>query len=126
LLKRNQLNYAKSLIGEKVAENKKVGPTRGLGPRYGSTVRKRYIKVITELKRPHKCPNCGFVRVKRESVGVWKCTKCSYTFAGGAYTPMTKLGVIAKRAAKGFPVEETTKEATKAAATEPATEEETE
>jgi len=80
---------------------KKVGHTRGLGPRYGSTVRKRYVRVTAGLKKAHKCPQCGFVRVKRESVGVWKCKKCGYTFAGGAYTPSTKLGVVAKRAAKG-------------------------
>ena len=68
------------------------------------------------------------MRVHRESVGVWKCRKCSYTFAGGAYTPATKLGVVARRAAKGLPVEEATKEAAKAEAepVEPATEEETE
>ncbi len=101
---------------------KKVGPTRGLGVRYGSTVRKRYVKVVTELKRPHRCPQCGFVKVHRVSVGVWKCKKCSYTFAGGAYTPVTKLGVVAKRAAKGASVAE----APKAAAVESATEEETE
>lgn len=101
---------------------KKVGPTRGLGVRYGSAVRKRYIKVITELKKPHKCPQCGFMKVRRESVGVWKCKKCSFTFAGGAYTPVTKLGVVAKRAAKGAPVEE----AAKVATVESATEEETE
>ena len=85
------------------------------------------MKVITELKRPHKCPNCGFVRVHRVSVGVWKCGKCSFTFAGGAYTPATKLGAIAKRAAKGMPVEGGAKEAPKAAASvEPASEEEAE
>lgn len=88
---------------------KKVGPARGLGVRYGSTVRKRYVKVITELRKAHRCPQCGFVRVKRESVGVWKCRKCDYTFTGGAYTPTTKLGIVAKRAAKGAPVEETAK-----------------
>jgi len=82
-------------------KTKKVGPTRGLGPRYGATVRKRYVKVITELKKPHRCPQCGFVRVKRVSVGVWSCKKCGFTFAGGAYTPSTKLGAVAKRAAKG-------------------------
>jgi large subunit ribosomal protein L37Ae len=92
-----------------LGKTKKVGPTRGLGTRYGSTVRKRYIKVTAGLKKAHKCPQCGFVRVKRESVGVWKCGKCGYTFAGGAYTPVTKLGVVAKRAAKGAPVEETAK-----------------
>ena len=46
-----------------------------------------------------------------------------YTFAGGAYTPVTKLGIVAKRAAKGAPIEETTKAAE---AVESATEEETE
>ena len=100
---------------------KKVGPTRGLGVRYGSTVRKRYMKVMIELKKPHRCPQCGFNRVKRESVGIWKCKKCEFTFAGGAYTPVTKLGVVAKRAAKGAPVEETVKAAE---AVESATEEE--
>lgn len=88
---------------------KKVGPTRGLGPRYGSTVRKRYIKVVTELRKAHVCPQCGFSRVKRESVGVWRCRKCGFTFTGGAYTPVTKLGVVAKRVAKGAPVEEALK-----------------
>jgi len=102
-------------------KTKKVGSTRGFGPRYGSTVRKRYIKVITELKRPHKCPQCGFVRVKRESVGIWKCKKCEHTFAGGAYTPTTKLGVVARRAAKSAPVEETVQ----AVPIESATEDET-
>ena len=88
-------------------KTKKVGPTRGLGPRYGSTVRKRYIRVTAGLKKAHKCPQCGFVRVKRESVGVWKCKKCDYTFAGGAYMPVTKLGIVAKRAAKGTVAGET-------------------
>jgi large subunit ribosomal protein L37Ae len=94
---------------KKLPRTKKVGPTRGFGPRYGSAVRKRYIKVIAGLKTAHKCPQCGFVKVKRLSVGVWKCGKCDYTFTGGAYVPTTKLGIVAKRAAKGAPVEETTK-----------------
>ena len=93
-----------------MGRTKKVGPTRGLGPRYGSTLRKRYIIVMTEMKKPHRCPQCGFPRVKRQSVGVWKCRKCGFTYTGGAYTPITKLGVIAKRSAKGLPVEEVVKE----------------
>jgi len=91
------------------SRTKKVGPTRGLGPRYGSTVRKRYAKVIKELRKPHTCPQCGALRVRRQSVGVWKCRKCGFTFTGGAYVPATKLGVVAKRVAKGAPVEEALK-----------------
>jgi len=85
---------------------KKVGSTRGFGSRYGATVRKRYIKVVTEMKKPHRCPQCGLQRVERISVGVWKCRKCGFTFTGGAYTPTTKIGVVAKRLAKGTVAEE--------------------
>ena len=92
-----------------MGRTKKVGPTRGLGVRYGSTVRKRYSKVVTEMKKPHRCPQCGFPRVKRVSVGVWGCRKCGFTFTGGAYTPTTKLGIVAKRVAKGALVEEVLK-----------------
>jgi large subunit ribosomal protein L37Ae len=65
--------------------------------------------VITELKKKHRCPQCGFLRVKRTSIGVWKCGKCGFTFTGGAYTPTTKLGMVAKRVAKGAPAEEAVK-----------------
>lgn len=85
---------------------KKVGPTRGLGARYGATVRKRYIKIMMELKKEHRCPQCGLQRVRRISVGLWKCKKCGFTFTGGAYVPTTKLGIVAKRVAKGMPVKE--------------------
>jgi large subunit ribosomal protein L37Ae len=103
--------YAKNWNGEDAVgrRTKKVGPTRGLGPRYGVTVRKRYIKVVTEMKKAHECPQCGFPRVKRQSVGVWRCGKCGFTFTGGAYTPVTKLGIVAKRIAKGAPTEEAIK-----------------
>ena len=82
---------------------KKVGPTRGLGARYGATVRKRYAKVISEMKKVHKCPQCNSETVRRQSVGVWKCRKCGFTFAGGAYVPSTKLGIVAKRTTKSLP-----------------------
>jgi large subunit ribosomal protein L37Ae len=61
------------------------------------------------MKKPHRCPQCGFPRVKRASIGVWKCRKCGFTFTGGAYTPTTKLGIVARRVAKGAPIEEAMK-----------------
>lgn len=84
---------------------KKIGPTRGFGARYGATVRKRYIAAVSGLKKAHNCPQCGSTSVRRQSVGIWKCRKCDTVFTGGAYTPTTKLGEIAKRAAKGLPSE---------------------
>jgi large subunit ribosomal protein L37Ae len=83
-------------------KTKKVGLARGLGTRYGATVRKRFVKVVSETKKTHKCPQCGSAAVKRESVGIWNCRKCGHTFAGGAYVPVTKLGVVAKRQVKSL------------------------
>jgi large subunit ribosomal protein L37Ae len=83
-------------------KTKKVGLARGLGTRYGATVRKRWVKIVTETKKTHKCPQCSSAAVKRESVGIWNCRKCGHTFAGGAYVPVTKLGVVAKRQVKSL------------------------
>jgi large subunit ribosomal protein L37Ae len=79
---------------------KKVGPTRGFGARYGSRVRKRYIEIITKMRKKHKCPQCTTQSVRRKSTGLWNCKKCGITFTGGAYTPETKLGATAKRIEK--------------------------
>ncbi|UCD27086.1 MAG: 50S ribosomal protein L37ae [Candidatus Bathyarchaeota archaeon] len=87
-------------------KTKKVAMTRGLGARYGATVRKRYIKVLSETKKAHKCPQCGSPSIRRESLGVWNCRKCGLTFTGGAYTPVTKLGMISKRAVKSLQASE--------------------
>ncbi|MCK4477755.1 50S ribosomal protein L37ae [Candidatus Bathyarchaeota archaeon] len=88
-----------------MGKTKKIGPTGGLKSRYGATVRKRYIEVVTETKKRHRCPQCHASTVKRQSVGVWECRKCGFTFTGGAYTPSTKLGATAKRAARGASTE---------------------
>ncbi len=89
-----------------MGKTKKIGPTGGLKARYGATVRKRYIEVTTEVKRPHTCPQCHMRTVKRQSIGIWKCRKCGFTFTGGAYIPSTKLGETARRAARGASIEE--------------------
>jgi large subunit ribosomal protein L37Ae len=80
---------------------KKPSISKGLGPRYGGSVRKRYAKVVGEMRKPHKCPRCGSDSVRRRSVGIWNCSKCDATFTGGAYTPTTKLGIVARRAVRG-------------------------
>ncbi|MDH5635005.1 MAG: 50S ribosomal protein L37ae [Candidatus Bathyarchaeota archaeon] len=88
-----------------MGRTKKIGPAGGFKARYGGTLRKRYVEVVSETKRPHSCPQCRAVAVKRQSVGIWKCRKCDFTFTGGAYTPSTKLGETAKRAARGVSAE---------------------
>lgn len=78
----------------------KVGPSGSFGARYGTVARKRYSTIITGLRSAHECPQCHISAVKRLSVGVWLCRSCGYKFAGGAYTPRTKLGEIAERASR--------------------------
>ena len=78
----------------------KVGPSGSFGTRYGTVARKRYATIITNLKTPHECPQCHVIAVRRMSVGVWLCKRCGFKFAGGAYSPTTKLGEIAERASR--------------------------
>ena len=69
----------------------------GLRTMGGATLRKRYARVMSTVRATNKCPSCASPSVKRVSVGLWNCKKCGYRFAGGAYTPSTKLGEAAQR-----------------------------
>jgi large subunit ribosomal protein L37Ae len=71
-----------------------------LGVRYGVTVRQRVGQIEVEMRKKHRCESCRAFKVKRVSVGVWKCGKCGYTFSGAAYTPTSKIGETIKRNVK--------------------------
>ena len=58
---------------------------RGLGAKYGGTLRKRYSNVYRTLKAKKECPSCSSLKLKRVASGIWKCSLCGYTVAGGAY-----------------------------------------
>jgi len=57
----------------------------GLGAKYGATVRKRYSRVYVTLKTARECPSCGSLKLRRRASGIWACSVCGYTVAGGAY-----------------------------------------
>ncbi len=80
---------------------KRLGLGGGFGARYGRFPRRQYVEIVSGLRSKHECPRCKFRAVKRWSVGVWLCRKCGFRFAGGAYTPVTKLGEVAARATRG-------------------------
>ncbi len=84
-----------------MTRTKKVGSSGRLGSRYGVTVRRRLAQVESQSKTLYECPRCGRRKVKRISVGLWVCSKCEYTFAGGAYVPSTKPGEMAERVVRG-------------------------
>ncbi len=58
---------------------------RGLGAKYGGTLRKRYSRIFRTLKAARECPSCSRMKLRRTSSGIWKCKSCGYTIAGGAY-----------------------------------------
>ncbi len=71
--------------------------TGRFGARYGGAVRKLISQTETEGKQRHECLKCGSIAVEKKSIGVWRCRDCGSTFAGGAYVPVTKVGMVARR-----------------------------
>jgi len=69
-----------------------------LKTKYGLAPRRRYSDTMGMAKARYPCRQCGYPRVRRLSVGIWRCSKCGYTFAGGAYQPTTKIGEATQRA----------------------------
>lgn len=67
-----------------MARTKKVGAAGRFGTRYGTKIRARINKLHAE--RDTSCPACLRNSLKRESAGIWKCSKCGVKFAGKAYT----------------------------------------
>jgi large subunit ribosomal protein L37Ae len=68
-----------------MGRTKKVGTAGRFGARGGTRARKAIALIEKNQKKWQKCPSCGQTRVKRVSVGIWQCRKCSHKFAGGAY-----------------------------------------
>ncbi|HEY8140106.1 MAG TPA: 50S ribosomal protein L37 [Nitrososphaera sp.] len=58
---------------------------KGLGIKFGATVRKRYGKAYRTLHKKRTCPSCGSVRFGRVASGIWLCPKCHFKIASGAY-----------------------------------------
>jgi large subunit ribosomal protein L37Ae len=58
---------------------------RGLGVKFGTTLRKRYGKVYRTLHKKRRCPSCGSVKFSRLAAGIWHCPKCNFKIASGAY-----------------------------------------
>ena len=63
---------------------------KGLGQKYGGTLRKRYARIYRTLKTARECPSCSSMKLRRSASGIWRCNSCGYTVAGGAYSPTQK------------------------------------
>ena len=65
--------------------------------RYGRKIRKAVAEIEERTRGSHTCPKCERISVKRIGTGIWKCTKCGYTFTGGTYVSRTSVGITAQR-----------------------------
>ncbi|PSN84629.1 hypothetical protein B9Q13_05035 [Candidatus Marsarchaeota G2 archaeon ECH_B_SAG-G16] len=71
-----------------MGKTKVVKETGRYGARYGMSLRRRMLKILSERNKKVNCPKCGkIVRMRKLSVGVWKCPRCNYCYAGQAYSP---------------------------------------
>ncbi len=63
------------------------------GPRYGSTLRKKYLEVWEIYTAPKVCPRCNKESgIRRIKIGLWSCKKCGAVFTGAAYTISSEIG----------------------------------
>jgi large subunit ribosomal protein L37Ae len=85
---------------QKRSKGSKTKSAGRFGVRYGRKIRKIIAEVEERTKASHKCPKCERKSVKRIGTGIWRCTKCGYTFSGGTYIPQTPLGTAAQRTLK--------------------------
>tara|TARA_Y100000310_G_scaffold302635_1_gene340181 strand:+ start:27412 stop:27627 length:216 start_codon:yes stop_codon:yes gene_type:complete len=64
---------------------KKVGSTGRFGARYGIKPRRLVLEIEKKQKQWQKCPYCAKKRVRRLSIGIWKCRSCDSKFTNKAY-----------------------------------------
>ncbi|HLD88722.1 MAG TPA: 50S ribosomal protein L37ae [Candidatus Nanoarchaeia archaeon] len=65
------------------------------GARYGGSLRAKFGNVEKRQKAFYECPSCKAMRVKRISLGIWQCRKCSTKLAGKAYS-LSRQAVVLK------------------------------
>ena len=68
---------------------KKVGIAGKYGTRYGASLRKLIRKIEVSQHAKYDCVFCGKTTVTRVSTGIWNCSACRKTVAGGSYVLST-------------------------------------
>ncbi len=71
--------------------HERLGSVKRFGSRYGRKLKLKFSKIETEQRKLHKCPYCSRNAVKRVSLGIWQCRKCSAKFTGKAYSVTTRI-----------------------------------
>ncbi len=83
---------------ETTAKGKKSRSAGRFGVRYGTKNRKLVADIEEKMHAGYTCSKCGAKKIKRIGTGIWQCTKCMHTFAGGSYVPQTPAHTTVLRA----------------------------
>mmetsp|Transcript_1982 Transcript_1982/g.2737 ORF Transcript_1982/g.2737 Transcript_1982/m.2737 type:complete len:83 (-) Transcript_1982:478-726(-) len=73
---------------------KKVLLCGKFGPRYGSTLKKKYLSIMKALINKQLCSECGKRSIFRIQYSIWKCKKCEKVFSGGAYKLRSVVKIV--------------------------------
>ncbi|XP_030741263.1 60S ribosomal protein L37a-like [Echinops telfairi] len=76
----------------------KVGVVGKYRTRYGASLRNMVKNSEISQHAKHTCSFCGRTKMKRRAVGIWHCSSCMKTGAGGAWTYNTTSAVTVKSA----------------------------
>jgi large subunit ribosomal protein L37Ae len=75
------------------AKQDKLTSAKRFGARYGPRNKIKFDKIERVQRSRQKCPYCNYKNVRRKSVGIWQCSKCTSTFTGRAYEVAAKKTV---------------------------------
>ena len=67
------------------SKSKKTKSAGRFGARYGKRTRDKLVNVESKQRKKQICPFCKKAGAKRQEKGIWHCSKCNKTFAGGAF-----------------------------------------
>ncbi|CAD8049908.1 unnamed protein product [Paramecium sonneborni] len=78
-------------------KTKKVGITGKYGTRYGASLRKIIKKFEISQHQRYFNTFTGAHSLKRQAIGIWRCTQTGLQIAGGAWEVNTPAGLSAKQ-----------------------------
>ncbi|VVB54402.1 50S ribosomal protein L37Ae [uncultured archaeon] len=75
------------------------------GTRYGTKARKLVGDSEEKMRAEYTCSKCGAKKISRIGTGIWQCSKCEHTFAGGSYVPQSPAHTTVLRAVQAVKAE---------------------
>ncbi|MFA4935359.1 MAG: 50S ribosomal protein L37ae [Candidatus Methanoperedens sp.] len=87
------------------AKGRKSRSSGRFGVRYGTKNRKLMADIEEKMHAEYTCSKCGAKKITRTDTGIWHCTKCKHTFAGGSYVPQTPAHLTVLRAVQAWKAE---------------------